>query len=67
MIFFIGDIVKLSDGSYDKVIGFDCGDGAVLGRTGQVGYRTVNIIGHAYDRCDYRIDGVIVTLHIIGQ
>ena len=66
-IFSVGDIVQLSDGSLDRVIGFDCGNGAVLGRTGGVGYRTVHIIGHAWDRWDYRNDDVVVTLFIIGQ
>lgn len=62
-IFVMGDIVRLSDGTYDKVIGYDCGGGAVLGRTGQVSYRTVSIIGHEHDRYD-RTNGVIVTLYV---
>lgn len=46
MVFCIGDIVRLPDSTYDKVIGFDCGGGAVLEKTGQVGYRAVDVIGH---------------------
>lgn len=65
MIFVIGDIVRLSDGTYDEVIGFDNGRGAVLGRTGQVGYRTVSIIGHHFDRWDCSDNRV--KLFVIGQ
>ena len=63
-IFCAGDLVMLSDGTYDKVIGFDNGGGAILGRTGTVGYRNVSIIGHVWDKWDYRTDGVQVTLHV---
>jgi hypothetical protein len=63
MIFVMGDIVRFSDGVYDRVIGFDNGGGAITEKVGQIGYRTVSIIGHIADRYD-RTDGVKAVLHV---
>lgn len=69
MIFIIGDIVRLSDGTYDEVIGFN-GDIPITRRKYRTwpirtifDYRSMNIIGHAWPIYD-RTNGVAVTLYV---
>ena len=69
MIFVIGDIVKLSDGMYDQVIGFDDSYRS-LPITRKRGHHCnngpISIIGHKWSKYD-RNDGVIVTLYSEDQ
>lgn len=63
MIFIIGDIVRLLDGSYDEVIGFK-GDVPITGKRAKADYRSMDIIGHSW-RNYYRESDIAVTLYVL--